>query len=559
MILRELIARLALDFDRSGFDAADQRINSLTRGLEFAGTAAIALGGALAVGIGFGVKAAADANETLNLMGLVFERNAGQVQEWAAATAEAAGRSEFALREMATRIGSFLKPMLGDLDQSTDLAQRLSERAIDFASAMNIADTEAIEKFQAGLAGETEPLRRFGVNMTVAALEAFRLEQGISKSVSTMDDAEKTQLRFAFLMQRTADFQNDAANTSESFANATKGLFAAAGDLGTRLGMRFLPAAEAVVRTARDVIQVLGEWVEHSNIVQAAIITFGTIATAIAIRTAAAWAIANWPIVLAGLALAALVLIVDDFLTFLRGGDSVIGAFIDSIWGPGSAAEAAQGLRTFLDDLAYAFTDILFPAAEEAAQGLIQWFGDMFTSIGDWVIENQNALLGYAAWVEKVSARVVNAISDLIDAFSASSFTFDSWQTLASDSFGAVSRALSSLKASVADFLSSLPDSIRSVFGVQVTERLRRGDPPGALALGGVAAPPPTAAVPPAIQAMSADNSSSSMSTINQSVSVTVPESTGRGQAREVATTAASELRRMHRAARAGTTQRAEG
>lgn len=553
MILRELIARLSLDLDKSQFDAADKKISGLQRGLEFAGKAAIALSSAMAVGIGFAVSAAADANETLNLMGLVFEQNQSDVMKWADTIAQAAGRSKFTLREMVTRIGAFLKPMVGDLDHATDLAKQLSERAIDFASAMNIkSDTEALEKFQAGLAGETEPLRRFGINMTVAALQAFALEQGIRKNVSAMSDAEKTQLRFDFIMARTADYAGDAANTSAAYANALKGLKARATDLVTTLGMKFIPAAEGVLRSIGSILNVLNDWVEHSNIVQAALITFGTIATAIAIRTAAAWAVANWPIVLAGLALAALVLIVDDFLTFLNGGDSVIGSFIDSIWGPGSAAEAAQKFRVALDDLSYFWTDIFLPAAKEAGQGAILFFGDMFTAIGDWAIANQATLMEWHDVVVSVIDAVVKAIADLIKAVGRL-FGLDlgAWWRDMKKSWGEAW---------------GRPDvprqAHRGMGGPVVSEASHpavaaaMSADPSIAANMSVQAPQASIATPPALMS-TMNESHRAGDTINQSVSVTVPPDTPRRMARDVATTASDELRRMHRHARAATTQRA--
>lgn len=575
---------MTLDMKRTAFDQADKRVSKLKRGLEFAGQAAVALGAATALGIGFVVKRAADANEALNLMGIVFEGNRERVKDWADQVGAATGRSVFELRDGVTQLGAALKGMTGDLDGATDMAQQLTERAVDFGSAMNVplqGAEGAVNKFLSALAGETEPLRRFGINMSVAALDAFALEQGIGKTMAKMDEAEKAQLRFAFLMAKTSDVQGDAANTLDELTNASRALLASITDTATRIGMKFLPAATGIMNGARKVIGSIGMWIEKSNILQAAMITFGSIATAIGVRVAVTWAAANLPIVLAALALAALVLIVDDFLTFLQGGDSIIGAWIDSMWGPGSAAEAAMQLRAVLDDLGYFWSSILVPAMSEAAEGL------------------RLAIQDLVNWIDTVFvATVVNAVGDVRGAWAE---FFDWWTTgidTIADALGISQTTLQKWAAKVREILGGAVDfvagALKRGFGIDLAMEVagdigdawnqiggnnapvaaergiggRTFDDIGMSGVRGVGqvregwamfkpnAQTPTIPVPAGAQT-SNDNRSSQ--TINQTVEVTVPSGTERGMARDVATSTGEELRRMNRHARAGLSQRAEG
>lgn len=400
MIIRELVAKLTTDFDRKAFNEADKQITGMRKGLLTAGAVAAGIGGALAVGLTRMIGAAADANETLNLMGIVFEGNSEAVQRWADEVGAATGRSVFELREGVTVLGNALKGMTGDLGAATDMSQNLAERAVDFGSAMNI-DLEgadgAISKFLAGLAGETEPLRRFGINMSVAALEAFALEKGVTKAWKSMDEAEKTTLRYQFLMEKTAQFQGDAAETSEAYANATRALQTGIHDLDVRIGLKFLPIAEKVVRVSRDVVERLGEWVEKSKVVEASVIVLGSVAAAAAVAlTAAFWPVIA-PILLAAAAIAALVLIVDDFLVFLDGGDSVIGHFIDSIWGPGSAAKAVDGLHQVMDGLVMLWQDVLLPTLEDLDKALGYVFEQLWLDV-KWVWDKLQRFFG---WLEQ--------------------------------------------------------------------------------------------------------------------------------------------------------------
>ncbi len=407
-VLRDIVAKLSLDLDDKDFDQADKRIDGTTAALRTMGAVAVAATAAMGAGMFVAIKAAADANETLNLMGLTFQDNTDDVVAWGAAFSKAAGRSEFELREMATQLGSVLTPMLeNNIDQATEFAKALSERSVDFASARNIGDMQATNAFISGLTGEMEPLKRFGIIMSEANLATFALEKGITKSTAKMGSAEKTQLRYNFLMERTAIFQGDAANTSESYANSTKALRATLVDLGTRIGAKFLPTAERVIRVVRDIVGVLGEWVEHSNIVIAALLVFGSITTAIALRMAATWALANLPLILMAIALGVLILVVDDFLTFIEGGDSVIGAFIDSIWGPGSAAEALANWKAGFEDLQTTAGNVLDWLSETVANVRAKFSEDMEAMgkafdafIGDWL----SGAKQITKWIKRISA-----------------------------------------------------------------------------------------------------------------------------------------------------------
>lgn len=346
-ILREITAKLDLKLDKRSFAQADKRVNSLSNSLKRLGTFA---GGALLLGGTAGllkfIEMGSDANETLNLLNESFKENASDVTDWAATFAGAANRSEFELREMAGTLGAVLNPLM---DQNTEIAAEMStnlaQLAVDLGSFFNVSDTNAIDALRSGIVGETEAIKRLGVVMLDTTLEAFRLEQGITKQFKAMNIAEKTALRYEFILDQTKLAQGDAVRTAEGWANATKGLSSAFKDLGTRIGLTVIPFAEKLVNNSRDAVRRFNEWAQESQIIKASLISLGAAGVAIAIAMIVAWGPVVLPFVLAaaGIVLAAIAL--DDFLVFMRGGKSVIGQFIDSISGPGSAESAVKFLK----------------------------------------------------------------------------------------------------------------------------------------------------------------------------------------------------------------------
>lgn len=67
----------------------------------------------------------------------------------------------------------------------------MTQLGYDLSSFFNISVEDSMQKLQSGIAGELEPLRRLGYDLSVARLQQEALNLGITKSVSAMNQAEK--------------------------------------------------------------------------------------------------------------------------------------------------------------------------------------------------------------------------------------------------------------------------------------------------------------------------------------------------------------------------------
>ena len=74
-------------------------------------------------------------------------------------------------------------------------------------------------KLQAGLVGETEPLRRIGIIITENNLAETARNLGIKKSIRNMTEMEKIQLRYVTALQQTQNAHGDMARTLEQPEN----------------------------------------------------------------------------------------------------------------------------------------------------------------------------------------------------------------------------------------------------------------------------------------------------------------------------------------------------
>src|SRR5262245_13680739 len=128
-----------------------------------AGLAGVALGAAAAVGIKKSIDAASNLSEQINKANVVFGKNGQEVARWSSGLAASFGLSQRAALEAAGTYGNMLAPMGFSRKEAAKMSKQFVELAADMASFNNASPAETLDALRAGLAGETEPLRRFGV------------------------------------------------------------------------------------------------------------------------------------------------------------------------------------------------------------------------------------------------------------------------------------------------------------------------------------------------------------------------------------------------------------
>jgi hypothetical protein len=289
--------------------------------------------------------------ENMNVMNAAFGENVGDVQAWAKSFGDAAGRNRYELEQMAGSLGAMLNPMLKSADAAADMSKKLTELAVDLGSFYNVADQDALVALRAGLVGETEPMRKFGVIMTEASMKAWMLENRIKGNIKTMSVADKTMLRYRYMLEQTSLANGDAIRTADSLANATKALKSKFMEMATDAGSKLIPFAGKVVYALSRVMTLFKQISADSKIVESAFAVLGAAAVALAIKMLLPFL----PIILA---IGALILVIDDLWTMFEGGESEIGKLIDWLWGPGSAQAAVTAVKqAFADFVAWMRTD----------------------------------------------------------------------------------------------------------------------------------------------------------------------------------------------------------
>lgn len=217
------------------------------------GAAAVAgLATAAAVaGIKF-IGMASDAAESASAFATVFGPSTKQVQGFVDTVNQKFGIPTAELQDATRQFGVFAKaagiPQSGLADFSTSLTQA----ALDMGSFYNADPSEVFASLQSGLSGEIEPLRKFGIFMSDASLNAFAMSKGITKNTKDMTDQEKVALRQKFILANLGDAQGDLARTSGGLANQWRALKGRLTEAGTAIGTAVLPLVTKLVNALND-------------------------------------------------------------------------------------------------------------------------------------------------------------------------------------------------------------------------------------------------------------------------------------------------------------------
>ena len=142
-------------------------------------------------------------------------------------------------------------------DRAALMSQQLTQLGYDISSFHDLSVEDAMLKLQSGLAGELEPLRRIGYDLSVARLQQEAYTLGINKKVSAMTQAEKAELRYYTIMKQSTLAMGDMARTIEDPANQLRIFKAQVNQAARSLGNMFIPALMAVLPVATAVVKVI--------------------------------------------------------------------------------------------------------------------------------------------------------------------------------------------------------------------------------------------------------------------------------------------------------------
>lgn len=249
-------------------DTLSLRARNVGREMQAMGNSMAGVGTRLSAGIaapltlatGALVRMAAEAVESENLFEVSMGGMADAARDFSEELRSELGLNAYELRRQIGIMQNFTTAMGVSTDTAFEMSTSVAALSADMASFFNISNEEAFRRIQSGLSGEIEPLRRLGIVVSDAAVQARAAAMGLTGELT---DQQKVLIRYNLILEQTGNAQGDLARTIDSPANAMRILGAQFENLGIELGTAFLPSIRNVVVAIRDnVVPVLERWIE---------------------------------------------------------------------------------------------------------------------------------------------------------------------------------------------------------------------------------------------------------------------------------------------------------
>lgn len=193
--------------------------------------------------------------EVENVVRQTFGNYESLIQDFTKTSIQNYGMSELTAKQVASRFQAMGTAIGYSQGKMADMSLTLTKLTGDLASFYNEEQEDVARRLQAIFTGETEPLRRYGLDLTQATLKERALKEGLDADIKSMSQAEKVMLRYQYVLQNTAMANNDFSRTADTWANQVRVLKQSFEQLASIIGGALINAFKPFVRTLNSVMQ----------------------------------------------------------------------------------------------------------------------------------------------------------------------------------------------------------------------------------------------------------------------------------------------------------------
>ncbi len=444
-VVRRLVVSLGFKTDEASkkrvLDESQALKNSVKKAL-----GAIGITVSLAGVIKFGrdaVQAASDVEQMEQKFNVVFQGISEEVDAWAENLANAIGRSKNSIKTYLADNQNLLVGFGMAREEAARLSEQMVKSAIDLASFSNINEDEAVDAMSKALMGETESAKRLGAVLNENTIATAMETMGLKGKFDALDEATKMQVRYTAIMNQSKDSIGDAERSMGSYESQSRQLNAQLKEIKENVGRFILPYANKLVGVLskgsaklKELTEKLGDVNEEGttankiymdfegclkivggvieglvDIGKKAVDFIGGSENAVKLLTAAIAGLLAYKIgqkakgfvgtlkgmlkvisaigvkglAIIGIAVA-LFLVIQDFIGFLQGKNSLFGELLEKA---GIDVEAArEKFLSFGEDIQeiFGFIGDILTAWKVHLQGIWAECGDEVTGFAEWLL-----------------------------------------------------------------------------------------------------------------------------------------------------------------------------
>jgi phage-related protein len=193
-----------------------------------------------------------------------FGENSDVIAKWAESAAKTAGMSETAALQAAKSFGGFARSAGLAGDSASTFATGLAQAAGDLGSFFDVPTEDALRAIQSGLAGQTEPLRRYNILINDATLRQRALAMGLVQTTTeALSPQNKVLATQAEIMAQLGPAAGDFVKYAGDYGNSVKTVNAMIDNLKANVGEQLLPVMGELVQSFMPLIEQVGPLAEQ--------------------------------------------------------------------------------------------------------------------------------------------------------------------------------------------------------------------------------------------------------------------------------------------------------
>lgn len=504
---------LGFDIDEQSQNEAENSVKSLKD------MATKALG---AIGVAFSVAGAAsfvkdcvsvasEVEEMQNKFDVVFQGMTDEVEAWAQSYSDAIGRNKNDIKTYLADQQNLLVGFGMTRQEGAELSKQMTTLALDLASFANLDETAAVNNMTKAVMGESEAAKALGAVLNDDTRARAMQAMGLSGTYEKLDQLTKMQVNYNAILAQSPDAIGDCERSLGSYKSTVVQFQSKLKEIKTLVGQFFMPTFQKVISFGAKGLTVLRDGVQKLNDFAAKIGGAEKIIGVLGVTIVATLAIVNFQKISNGLkligkglsnvnlkvfAIAAVVLmlalIVQDFIAFMNGDNSVIGALFEKAGIDADEARATiQKAWSTIKDFLLSIWGTLQGAAQAIFGALSDWWAENGEAVKETLLGIWKAIVGAAkqifgalsGWWKENGAQVMETFSKLWEGikqlcetlwnalvsaaqtiFGALKAFWDTWGSTIIAVFSILWNTLISLIQPFLDFLSAVIDFLANVF-----------------------------------------------------------------------------------------------
>lgn len=185
--------------------------------------------------------------EVQNVVNTTFGNYRHLIEEFSNTSIVDFGMSELTAKKVSSTFQAMGTTMGFSQGKMADMSIELTKLTANMASFYNLEQEDVAEDLQSVFTGQTRPLRQYGLDLTEATLKEWALKNGMDANIKSMSQAEKTLLRYNYVLANTGAAQGDFKKTQMTWANQTRILSENFKALASVIGGTFINALKPMV------------------------------------------------------------------------------------------------------------------------------------------------------------------------------------------------------------------------------------------------------------------------------------------------------------------------